>query len=394
MNKFFAMMVALMATLFVSNAMAWNPPPTPAPQSWISDPSHVLSDAAHARLDAKLKVINQSSANEMAALILPTLDGDSIEDAGDLTFKAWGVGKKDLDNGVLVVLSMKEHKSRISTGKGVEGDLPDLKSNDILQAMRPYLRSGDVEGALGYAFDQSSKVIANHKAEAQAAATKAANSQTSTSTSHSSCQVSAPGSDTNTLPLILLFLGVGLVSWWLIRRANARSRAEMDQTEADTEALLNAQRERQTRLSAEREAHRRAEEARLQREAVNIPTPVVEVPAVPTFPSRPIAPTFPVAPVVAAAVVVNEAAEAEARRHHEAEARRQRLQREEDDNRRRREQAEADDRRRREESSSSSYSSGSSYDSGSSSSGGGWDSGGSGGFGGGDSGGGGSSGSW
>lgn len=389
MNKFFAMMVALVATLFVSNAMAWNPPPSPAPQSWISDPSHVLSDAAHARLDAKLKQINQSSANEMAALILPSLDGESIEDAGDLTSKAWGVGKKNLDNGVLVVLAMKEHKSRISTGKGVEGDLPDLKCNDILQAMRPYLRSGNVEGALGYAFDQASTLIANHKAEAVAQAAKAnetgggppqaSNNSSQTNTGTSSCQVSAPGANSgSTWPWVLGLLGLGLLGWWMAARSSARKAQR--ELEEETDRLLDqARRDREARQAQ-----------------MSIPTPVVTVPVVPTppvrpvAPARPAAPSFPVAPVVAAATVVaaTAAADEEARRHREAEARRRR-EREEEDARAR--------RRREEEDSRSSYSSSSSSSSDSSSSfswGGGSDSGGSGGFGGGDSGGGGSSSDW
>ena len=404
MNKFFAMMVALVATLFVSNAFAWNPPPSPAPASWISDPSHVLSDAAHARLDAKLKQINQSSANEMAALILPTLDGESIEDAGDLTSKAWGVGKKNLDNGVLVVLAMKEHKSRISTGKGVEGDLPDLKCNDILQAMRPYLRSGNVEGALGYAFDQASTLIANHKAEAAAQAAKAKETgggpplasnnapQTSTSNSHS-CQVSAPGSDAGGL-LWVLILGGGLALgiWYLASRSAARRREE-----EEIERQAREERTRLRRLNSEREANRRAEEQRLNSPVLPIvhPTPVVR-PVAPAPVSTPavVAVSAVAAGVTAATGMALAAAEEESRRHREAEARRRRLQQEEEDNRKRREQAEEDDRRRRSSESSSSYSSGSSWDSGSSSSGGGWDSGGSGGFGGGDSGGGGSSSDW
>jgi uncharacterized protein len=340
MNKFFAMMVAVMATLFAANAMAFTPPPSPAPQSWISDPGHVLSDTAHARLDAKLRVINQNSANEIAALIVPSLNGDSIEDVGDLTIKAWGVGKKGLDNGVLVVLAMAEHKSRISTGKGVEGDLPDLKCNDILQAMRPFLRSGNIEGALGYAFDQSSSLIANHKAEAQAAADKGSTPQASSQSpsNGSGCQVSASGG--SGLILALAFACGGLLVWWMTRRSHARTRESMQAF-----------------------------------------TPVVKVPVVPIM-SPPVAPSFPVAPAVAAAVIGNETAEAEARR-----------QREEDDNRRRRQQSEEDDRRRRSESYSSSSSS-PSFDWGSSGSGGGFDSGGSGGFGGGDSGGGGASGGW
>lgn len=400
MNKFFAMMVALLATVFATSAFAWDPPPSPAPKSWISDPGHVLSDDAHARLDAKLKVINQSSANEMAALILPSLNGESIEDAGDLTSKAWGVGKKNLDNGVLVVLAMKEHKSRISTGKGVEGDLPDLKCNDILQAMRPYLRSNNVEGALGYAFDQASTLIANHKAEAAAQAAKAANSPVTpaaapqaSSNRTSSCQVSAPGSSGGGFLWLLVFGGgTALLIWWLASRANARRQEEEDLEERNRLAA-DAARLRQERINAELAANRRAEEARLQREVTLTPPTPVEVPVI--RPSAPaVSPVVPVVAAVTAAAVINEAAEAEARREHEAAARRRRLQEEEDANRRRREQAEEDDRRRRDSESSSSYSSSSSssWDSGSSWGGGGGSD--SGGFGGGDSGGGGSSSDW
>jgi uncharacterized protein len=429
MNKFFAMMVALVATLFTVNALAWNPPPSPAPASWISDPSHVLSDSAHARLDAKLRQINQSSANEIAALVLPTLDGAAIEDVGDLTAKAWGVGKKNLDNGVLVVLAMKEHKSRISTGKGVEGDLPDLKCNDILQSMRPFLRSGNVEGALGYAFDTSSSLIANHRAEVAAGKANptpvapVTNSPTTTTSAPRSadCAVSGgvgAGSDDGGWLWVLGLLGLGLGGWWLAARAKARR----DREEAESVAQWQRQ-QQQRRLDAERETARRAEEMRLQREALSKPTPMVEVPVF----TRPTATATvshegvsahatghgaaaaaggiaAVATGATIAAAVTAAAELEhKRREHQrreeerqAEASRQKRERDEEDaRRRRREQDEEDARRRRrdEESSSSSSSSSSSYDSGSSW-GGGSDSGGSGGFGGGDSGGGGSSSDW
>jgi uncharacterized membrane protein YgcG len=372
MNKLYSILVALVVTLFASSSFAWNPPASPAPKSWISDTSHVLSDDAHARLDAKLKVINQSSANEVAALILPTLDGENIADVGDLTAKAWGVGKKDLDNGVLVVLAMKEHKSRISTGKGVEGDLPDLKANDILQSARPYLRKGDVEGALGFIFDSASSAIANHKAEAAAAAAKAANggsstastaTTTSSSSRNSSCDVSGVGADGGSVWLLVAGL-------------------------------------RQRRLAQERETRRREEEARLQREkSLSTPTPVVPVPSIPRPVARQAVHVSEPPPRVSAGVAVATgvalaAAEEEARRHRAEEARRRR-EREEEDSRRARERAEEDRRRRQREdderSSSSSSSSSSSFDWGGSSSGGGSDSGG---FGGGDSGGGGSSSDW
>jgi uncharacterized membrane protein YgcG len=404
MNKLYSILVALVVTLFASSSFAWNPPASPAPKSWISDTSHVLSDDAHARLDAKLKVINQSSANEVAALILPTLDGENIADVGDLTAKAWGVGKKDLDNGVLVVLAMKEHKSRISTGKGVEGDLPDLKANDILQSARPYLRKGDVEGALGFIFDSASSAIANHKAEAAAAAAKAANggsstastaTTTSSSSRNSSCDVSGVGADGGSVWLLVAGLAaLGLV--WYVLAKRARERRELEELERQN----REERLRQRRLAQERETRRREEEARLQREkSLSTPTPVVPVPSIPRPVARQAVHVSEPPPRVSAGVAVATgvalaAAEEEARRHRAEEARRRR-EREEEDSRRARERAEEDRRRRQREdderSSSSSSSSSSSFDWGGSSSGGGSDSGG---FGGGDSGGGGSSSDW
>lgn len=389
MNKIVAMLVAFMATLFTVSASAADLPVSPAPASWISDTSGVLSTAAHARLDAKLKVINQSSANEIAALIVPTLDGENITDLSDKTFKSWGVGKKNLDNGVLVVLAMKEHKTHITTGKGVEGDLPDLKCSDVLQGMRPALRSGNVEGALAYAFDTSSSLIANHKAEVAAGRTGS-----SSSGSKTSCDVSSVGTsgDNSVTLAVLTCAGLTILFIFLSRR----SRRKQEEREA---ALVQLQREtarlRLQRENAEREQHRKAEQARLNAIPVSVVKPVHHT-SPPVHHVAPVAhkPSV-VAPVVAAtAVAATVAAEAEAiRARHQRDDYARKLREEEEDRRaaeRRQRQRDEDDRRRRDEESSSSSSSSSSFDWGGSS-GGGSDSGG---FGGGDSGGGGSSGDW
>lgn len=260
-----------MVALFTSSAFAWDPPASPAPTSWIADPGHFLSNDAHARLDAKLRLINQSSANEMAALILPSLDGEDIADVGDKTAQAWGVGKKGLDNGVLVVLAINDRKSRISTGKGVEGDLPDLKTHDILNAARPYLRSKDYEGALGFIFDQSSSAIANHKADVAAGRSSAAGS------SNTSCSVSTPGVDAGGLVAILVLIG-GVILFAVLGNRR-RQRIQV----ADEARAWRLRQEQAQRMSAARVAR----EQREREEAFNKPTPAVAVPIVPSFPPAP-----------------------------------------------------------------------------------------------------------
>ena len=362
MKKYLAMLVVLATTLFAVNSFAWDPPASPAPTSWISDSSSVLSADAHARLDLKLKQINQSSANELAALVIPTLDGQSIEDVTNATFKAWGVGKKNLDNGVVVVLAMKEHKSRIETGKGVEGDLPDLKANDILQAARPYLRKGDVEGALGFIFDSSVTLIANHKADLAAGRTSSADRQPS-------CQVSAPGNSGDSIvPWALTLLVAGLGLWYVIYRAKRRS---------EQEALNVLQ--RWQNANGERARLLKLEETRSQYVGTISPAPIVQPESVVS--PRPIA--RDIAPAIAIAAASTIAIAEEEHRRHREQSHKQREVEEQRANAARKSREE-DDRRRRDSESSSSSSSSSDWSSGGSS----------GGFGGGDSGGGGSSGDW
>ena len=384
MNKFLAVITALAVALFASNSFAWNPPASPAPASWISDTSEVLSSAAHARLDAQLTQINQSSANELAALIVPSLEGEDISDVTNATFKAWGVGKKGLDNGVLVVLAMKEHKSRIETGKGIEGDLPDLKTQDILtQVVRPHMKRGDVEGALSASFTAISSSIANHKAEAAASILLL-----------SSCDVGSVGATGGVSFFILACLALMFVAF----AARARQRRKEE--------------ERILQQSARLAAANRAEAARKLREAqakkASAPKPVVVVAPKPVSQPIPMPTYHPPTPIkheshsgeVAAAAILAEAASHKASEtyRHERAAEIQRANKREEEARkskeesaarRRRDEEAAADRRRRDEESrrSDSDSSSSSWDSGSSSSD-------SGSFGGGDSGGGGSSSDW
>ena len=393
MKRLFILLTIMVAALFPVNSYAWDPPASPKPASAILDQAGVLSDADHQKLDSQLKRINSSSANEIAVLILPTLDGEAIDDVGIATAKAWGVGKKDLDNGVLVVLAMKEHKYRIETGKGVEGDLPDLKCNDILaNVLRPYMKKGDVAGGLTATIDAIASTIANHKSDVA-----------SGNKHSSSCQVSQPGVDVGWVFLGLIFLAFIVLGLRIVSRKREQEQPDWgdqddsdDDFEEESEEPDESDDEHQKQMLAEierseREAARKAairEEEIRQREAQDALTPVVAVPVMPkqtpSLKSSHIKST-----VVAAASTVTLAA-LEAERHareareREEESRRRREAQERDDERRRRQQEDDDERRRR--SSESSSSSSSSFDWGGSSSGGD--------FGGGDFGGGGSSSDW
>lgn len=411
MNKFVMMLVVLFTTMFTSMAMAWSPPSPPASGGYVVDQAGKMSSSQIQKLNQKIERINRSTKNEFGVLLLPNMDGENIEDVANSTFKKWGVGKHGLDNGCLIVVSIKERKSRIETGKGVGGEVPDLQAHNILlNNLNPHLKSGDFYGGFDSTLDALASFIEsrhNQKAEPMPVQTPTNNTSTeappnttvtprATPRASGGCAVATPGaSEANSFwPMIGMFGVIGVGSW-LVARSARRKKREV------AEANLKEERARQARLAATR--RRIEEDAFRQRErevALSLPTPSVAVPAIPPTPLKlssfpPLvkrsvpAPkkvstppsTFTSAEVVAAAAYQATLRKQEADRAKE----KARLEKAEEDKReRKRKEA------KRHSSSSSSYSSSSSSDWGSSSSSS--DSGS--GFGGGDSGGGGSSSDW
>lgn len=147
--------------LVVQNSWAYNPP---TPDGYVMDLAGKLSTSQRTDLNAKLNGINKNTKNEFAVLIIPTLGDELIDDVAQDTFKSWKVGKVGLDNGVLIVIAVAERKSRIQTGKGVEGDLTDLQSNDILRnKLNPHLKQGDFYGGLVDTFDAIISTVESRK---------------------------------------------------------------------------------------------------------------------------------------------------------------------------------------------------------------------------------------
>jgi uncharacterized membrane protein YgcG len=167
-SKKVACLLALVLTLISFNVWAWDPPAAPhPPQSYVADVAHKLSDHDLSSLNAKLRQVNRSSSNEIAILIIPTVGDEAMSDIANLTFKTWQVGKKDLDNGVLIVIALKERKARIEVGKGIEGDLTDIQSSVIIREnIFPHWKRGNLYAGLASAVDAISSTVESRKKDA------------------------------------------------------------------------------------------------------------------------------------------------------------------------------------------------------------------------------------
>lgn len=148
-------LAALLALLTLAlPAFAFQVPPI---RGHVVDTAGALSEGEVLALDRKLDDVRRRTGFEIVAFIPGSLNDEPIDDVAYQVFNTWHVGRKDLDNGVLLVIAPKERRVRIETGAGVGGALTDLQSNDILRReVIPPLR----EGRVGEAVDRGTTAIA------------------------------------------------------------------------------------------------------------------------------------------------------------------------------------------------------------------------------------------
>jgi uncharacterized protein len=133
------------------------------PEGYVSDFAHVVDPASRAQLEAYCAVVEQSTGAQMALVTLPSLEGEPIEDVANTIFRAWGVGKKGSNEGIMMLLAVGDHRSRLEVGYGLEPLLPDGFDGRILRQMAPALRQQQYGQAMMAAAQTIGETIAHAK---------------------------------------------------------------------------------------------------------------------------------------------------------------------------------------------------------------------------------------
>lgn len=121
----------------------------PANDGFYTQTTPVLSAQQEQEIEAVLAQEQASTSNEIAVLVIETLSGESIEEAANLVFRTWGIGTKENDNGILILVAAADHRMRIEVGYGLEGAVPDLVAKGILDNdIAPHFREGDYHSGL------------------------------------------------------------------------------------------------------------------------------------------------------------------------------------------------------------------------------------------------------
>jgi uncharacterized protein len=127
--------VFLFAVVFAglsSSVSALDVPPTPTDIP-IVDTTGTLTQDQKNKLAESIAASRAKSSNEIAILIIPTIGNDSLEDYSIRVARDWGIGTKDKNNGVLLLIAKDDRKIRIEVGYGLEGALTDARSSQIIR---------------------------------------------------------------------------------------------------------------------------------------------------------------------------------------------------------------------------------------------------------------------
>jgi len=133
------------------------------PTGYVNDFSSTLDASSKQSLETYCANLERVTSVQMAIVLVPTLDGEPIEDAANRLYREWGIGKKGKDEGILIMLAVKDRKSRAEIGYGVETIISDGAAGGILRQIRPILQQGNYGGALLAAAEQMGTVIAQSK---------------------------------------------------------------------------------------------------------------------------------------------------------------------------------------------------------------------------------------
>lgn len=135
----------------------------PKPTGYVSDLAHVLNPSTKDQLEAFCTKVEQQLGVQFALVTIDTIGDQPIEDFAIQLARKWGVGDRKTNQGVLLLLAIKDHRDDIETGRGIEPYLTDGFSGSILRSIRPQLRNSDYGGALRTAATTMAQQIAEGK---------------------------------------------------------------------------------------------------------------------------------------------------------------------------------------------------------------------------------------
>src|SRR5882672_6595942 len=130
----------------------------------VLDQTGTLSSGDVASLNQSIRAFEARKGSQIAVLIVPTTDGEAIEQFSLRVAEAWKIGRKRIDDGVLLVVAKNDRHLRIEVGYGLEGALTDVTAKRIIdEIITPRFRNSDFSGGISAGVDRIMRIIEGEK---------------------------------------------------------------------------------------------------------------------------------------------------------------------------------------------------------------------------------------
>jgi uncharacterized protein len=150
----------LFAGLLVVWGIALADVAVPALKARVTDLTGTLTAQQTRQLESQLAALEQRKGAQVGVLMLPTTQPEDITDNATRVIDQWKIGRKNVYDGVRVVVAKDDHRAMIETGYGLEGAIPDAAASRIIREyMSPKFRVGDFYGGLNDAVGALTKLI-------------------------------------------------------------------------------------------------------------------------------------------------------------------------------------------------------------------------------------------
>lgn len=189
---------------FAGVAQAQDVLPVPALSGRLIDQTGTLTAPQAAALSGKLEAIESKNGAQVVVLIVPTAQPEDIASFTQRVGEGWKIGRRDIGDGLLVVVAKNDRRVMIAPTKTLEGAIPDVEAARIIrETITPAFRAGDFAGGLNAAVDRLAALIAGEALPAPAGR-------------DASRQARSGGFDLQDLA-IFLFVGVPILGAFLTR---------------------------------------------------------------------------------------------------------------------------------------------------------------------------------
>lgn len=158
--RLFALCLGIAACVMCRVHICLAEQPVPALTARVMDLTGTLTASQRSALEAKLAAFEQEKGAQIAVLIVPTTQPETIEQYSIRVVDVWKLGRKGVDDGVLFLIAKDDRKMRIEVGYGLEGALSDAVSKRIIsEIITPFFKQGDFYGGIDAGLNAIFKVV-------------------------------------------------------------------------------------------------------------------------------------------------------------------------------------------------------------------------------------------